>query len=33
MTGDAMGMNMVSKGVEKALEVIRDNFPDVQALR
>jgi len=31
-TGDAMGMNMVSKGVEKALEVIRDYFPDMNAL-
>lgn len=32
-TGDAMGMNMVSKGVEKALEVINDYFPDMEALR
>ena len=45
-TGDAMGMNMVSKGrihnylchdiclgVEKALEVINDYFPDMDALR
>jgi len=31
-TGDAMGMNMVSKGVEKALEVMQDYFPDLQAL-
>jgi len=31
-TGDAMGMNMVSKGVEKALEVIQDYFPDLEAL-
>ncbi|PRP89825.1 hydroxymethylglutaryl CoA reductase [Planoprotostelium fungivorum] len=31
-TGDAMGMNMVSKGVEKALEVIRNYFPDMHAL-
>jgi len=31
-TGDAMGMNMVSKGVEKALEVIHDYFPDMDAL-
>ena len=32
-TGDAMGMNMVSKGVEKALEVIGDYFPTMEALR
>jgi hydroxymethylglutaryl-CoA reductase (NADPH) len=31
-TGDAMGMNMVSKGVEKALSVIQDYFPDMDAL-
>jgi len=31
-TGDAMGMNMVSKGVEKAIEVIQDYFPDMDAL-
>ncbi|KAL6064504.1 3-hydroxy-3-methylglutaryl coenzyme A reductase [Balamuthia mandrillaris] len=29
-TGDAMGMNMISKGVEKALTVISDYFPDIQ---
>jgi hydroxymethylglutaryl-CoA reductase (NADPH) len=28
-TGDAMGMNMVSKGVEKALSIIIDYFPDM----
>lgn len=28
-----MGMNMVSKGVEKALSVIQDYFPDMDALR
>jgi len=31
-TGDAMGMNMVSKGVEKAIEIIQDYFPDMDAL-
>jgi hydroxymethylglutaryl-CoA reductase (NADPH) len=31
-TGDAMGMNMVSKGVEKALEVITQYFPDIDIL-
>jgi hydroxymethylglutaryl-CoA reductase (NADPH) len=31
-TGDAMGMNMVSKGSEKALEVIKKNFPDMEII-
>ncbi|ELR17548.1 hydroxymethylglutaryl CoA reductase [Acanthamoeba castellanii str. Neff] len=31
-TGDAMGMNMISKGVEKALDVITDYFPDLEIL-
>lgn len=31
-TGDAMGMNMVSKGVEKALETIEKKFPDIEVL-
>jgi len=31
-TGDAMGMNMVSKGVEKALEVISEYFPETEVL-
>ena len=32
-TGDAMGMNMISKGVEKALTMMReDYFPDMQVL-
>jgi NADP-dependent 3-hydroxy-3-methylglutaryl-CoA reductase len=31
-TGDAMGMNMVSKGVEKALETIQTAFPDMRVL-
>jgi len=31
-TGDAMGMNMVSKGVEAALDVISKQFPEMQIL-
>ncbi|XP_047736866.1 3-hydroxy-3-methylglutaryl-coenzyme A reductase-like isoform X2 [Hyalella azteca] len=31
-TGDAMGMNMVSKGVEAALKLLRELFPDVEVL-
>jgi hydroxymethylglutaryl-CoA reductase (NADPH) len=31
-TGDAMGMNMISKGVEKALDLVSDYFPDLQLL-
>jgi len=31
-TGDAMGMNMVGKGVEKALNIITNQFPDVSVL-
>eukprot|EP01133_Synstelium_polycarpum_P007387 gene7387-8622_t len=31
-TGDAMGMNMVSKGVEKALEVLTEYFPEMEVL-
>ncbi|KAI8381068.1 3-hydroxy-3-methylglutaryl coenzyme A reductase [Radiomyces spectabilis] len=31
-TGDAMGMNMISKGCEKALGVISDYFPDMQVI-
>eukprot|EP01087_Luapelamoeba_hula_P011408 TRINITY_DN30_c0_g1_i2.p1 TRINITY_DN30_c0_g1~~TRINITY_DN30_c0_g1_i2.p1 ORF type:complete len:531 (-),score=79.10 TRINITY_DN30_c0_g1_i2:618-2210(-) len=31
-TGDAMGMNMISKGVEKALTVVADYFPDMRML-
>mmetsp|Transcript_55798 Transcript_55798/g.64079 ORF Transcript_55798/g.64079 Transcript_55798/m.64079 type:complete len:434 (+) Transcript_55798:68-1369(+) len=31
-TGDAMGMNMVTKGVDKALEVIKEHFPEVEVL-
>lgn len=29
-TGDAMGMNMVSKGVERALQLLFDYFPDMK---
>ncbi|KAJ7619403.1 hydroxymethylglutaryl-coenzyme A reductase-domain-containing protein [Roridomyces roridus] len=31
-TGDAMGMNMISKGTEKALEVMQGEFPDMVVL-
>ncbi|KAM9337998.1 3-hydroxy-3-methylglutaryl-coenzyme A reductase-like [Symphorus nematophorus] len=31
-TGDAMGMNMLSKGTEQALHRIQQQFPDVQVL-
>ncbi|KAF7323677.1 3-hydroxy-3-methylglutaryl coenzyme A reductase [Mycena kentingensis (nom. inval.)] len=31
-TGDAMGMNMISKGTEKALEVMQDQFPEMVVL-
>ncbi|EPQ53591.1 3-hydroxy-3-methylglutaryl-coenzyme A reductase [Gloeophyllum trabeum ATCC 11539] len=31
-TGDAMGMNMISKGTEKALEVLQAKFPDMIVL-
>ncbi|KAG6333016.1 hypothetical protein ID866_6069 [Astraeus odoratus] len=31
-TGDAMGMNMISKGTEKALEVMQKHFPDMVTL-
>lgn len=31
-TGDAMGMNMISKGCEKALGVIAEQFPDMQII-
>lgn len=32
-TGDAMGMNMVTKGVEKALQFLEQQFPDLDCLR
>jgi hydroxymethylglutaryl-CoA reductase (NADPH) len=31
-TGDAMGMNMISKGTEKALEVVQKYFPEMITL-
>ncbi|KAJ7737854.1 hydroxymethylglutaryl-CoA reductase [Mycena maculata] len=31
-TGDAMGMNMISKGTEKALEVMQGEFPEMVVL-
>jgi hydroxymethylglutaryl-CoA reductase (NADPH) len=31
-TGDAMGMNMISKGTEKALEVMAQHFPKMSVL-
>ncbi|XP_009785805.1 3-hydroxy-3-methylglutaryl coenzyme A reductase 1-like [Nicotiana sylvestris] len=31
-TGDAMGMNMVSKGVQNVLEFLQDEFPDMDVV-
>lgn len=31
-TGDAMGMNMISKGTEKALAVLQERYPEMQVL-
>ncbi|CAK9799934.1 3-hydroxy-3-methylglutaryl-coenzyme A reductase [Anthophora plagiata] len=31
-TGDAMGMNMLSKGTEKSLNVVKELFPDMEIL-
>lgn len=31
-TGDAMGMNMISKGTEKALERLRERYPEMAVL-
>lgn len=31
-TGDAMGMNMVSKGVQNVLEYLQANFPDMDVI-
>ncbi|KAJ7802213.1 hydroxymethylglutaryl-coenzyme A reductase-domain-containing protein [Mycena olivaceomarginata] len=31
-TGDAMGMNMISKGTERALEVMQNEFPEMVVL-
>ncbi|KAM4607737.1 3-hydroxy-3-methylglutaryl-CoA reductase a [Polymixia lowei] len=32
MTGDAMGMNMISKGTEQALSRLQEQFPELQIL-
>ena len=32
VTGDAMGMNMISKGVEKAVIVMQEQFPDLEVM-
>jgi hydroxymethylglutaryl-CoA reductase (NADPH) len=32
VTGDAMGMNMVTKGVQKVLDFLKDVFPDLQVI-
>lgn len=31
-TGDAMGMNMVSKGVQNVLEFLQNDFPDMDVI-
>ena len=31
-TGDAMGMNMVSKGVQNVLEFLTEDFPDMDVI-
>lgn len=31
-TGDAMGMNMVSKGVQNVLDFLQDDFPDMDVI-
>lgn len=31
-TGDAMGMNMVSKGVQNVLDYLETDFPDIDAI-
>ncbi|XP_022952699.1 3-hydroxy-3-methylglutaryl-coenzyme A reductase 1-like [Cucurbita moschata] len=31
-TGDAMGMNMVSKGVQNVLDFLQENFPDMDVI-
>lgn len=32
ITGDAMGMNMLSKGAEKSIALIQEEFPDMEVL-
>jgi len=31
-TGDAMGMNMISKGVEESLKIVLDRFPEARVI-
>lgn len=31
-TGDAMGMNMVSKGVQNVLDYLQADFPDIDII-
>jgi hydroxymethylglutaryl-CoA reductase len=31
-TGDAMGMNMISKGVQNVLDYLQDDFPDMDVI-
>ena len=31
-TGDAMGMNMVSKGVQNVLDFLQNEFPDMDVI-
>lgn len=31
-TGDAMGMNMISKGVEKSMQLLQSQFPDMRVI-
>jgi hydroxymethylglutaryl-CoA reductase (NADPH) len=31
-TGDAMGMNMISKGVQNVLDFLQDDFPDMDVI-
>lgn len=31
-TGDAMGMNMVSKGVQNVLDFLHNDFPDMDVI-
>lgn len=31
-TGDAMGMNMVSKGVQNVLDYLQTDFPDMDVI-
>eukprot|EP00002_Diphylleia_rotans_P018902 TRINITY_DN3654_c0_g2_i2.p1 TRINITY_DN3654_c0_g2~~TRINITY_DN3654_c0_g2_i2.p1 ORF type:complete len:557 (-),score=127.06 TRINITY_DN3654_c0_g2_i2:517-2187(-) len=31
-TGDAMGMNMISKGVQKSMEILEEKFPDMEVV-